>query len=258
MSKFSNYQHIQNFFIRVRDPDKGRKVNACCRVFATPNGAYEFKFYNRPIFQVTPDNVLTFICSNEDAYPAAVSISATLHRIVPLVWLRKRYKFYQVSSYSFIPRGERDWAELFKGLQFDLNSKKFLNAKAPLLERVDKDKKLEWTRLITKFKRGLRVRVKLGAVQAVIDNIIATQDTGKSFMKPDWTSNEWQEFLLDCIVKDEYPMALLVGIARTHIRLSYWGGIKFVSNPESLMSDIDNMMNECSIGLRTKFGVFVD
>ena len=253
--KFRNYEQVQRFFMKCRTPDKGRQVNACCRVFVLPDGTYQFKFYNTPVFTISPSNILTFIVDGKNAYSTAVSTSATMHRIVPLAWTRKRHKVYQVGR-SDIPWQDREWVELFNGLQFDLEARKFTNAKLPMLERIDKDKNLEWKRAITRFKRGLRVRVKLGAVKAITDNIIAKEFTD-TFKRPDWDSEEWQNLLLDSIVKGEYPIQLLEGFARSNIRISYWGSRRLVPNPEE-GSTIDNILSSTSISLRTKFGVFVD
>lgn len=253
--RFWNYAQVQRFFMKCRNPDKGRQVNACCRVFLLPNAVYEFKFCNTPIFSISPSDILTFIVGGKDAYHAAVSISATMHRIIPLAWTRKRHKVYQVGR-SDVHWHNREWVELFNGLQFDLEARKFTNAKPPMLERIDKDKNLEWKRAITRFKRGLRVRVKLGAIKAITDSIMAKESTN-TFKRPDWDSEEWQNLLLDSIVKGEYPIQLLEGFARSNIRISYWGSRKLVCNPED-RSVIDRILDSTSISLRTKFGVFVD
>lgn len=253
--KFRNYEQVQRFFMRVRDPNKGRKVNACCRVFVLPDGAYQFKFHNTPIFSISPSDILTFTVDGKDAYNAAVSISATMHRIVPLAWMRKRQKLYQVGR-SDLYWQDREWVELFNGLQFDLKASKFINAKLPMLERIDKDKNLEWKRAITKFKRGLRVRVKLGAVKAITDNIMA-KESPESFKQPNWESEEWQNLLLNSIVEGEYPIQLLEGFARSYIRVSWWGNRKLVTYSDGFDA-VDKILNDSSVSLRTKFGVFVD
>jgi len=118
---------------------------------------------------------------------------------------------------------------------------------------INEAKRLEWLRALRRFKNGIKLLAKLGALQTYCEQVAAQRREKNEWDRPQWDSEEWIELLYNAIKNEEYPPVLLEGFAKT-------AEITFLaSSPqptvEKTLAAVDEVCKRLSKPLRKKFGV---
>jgi len=262
-----SFANAQAFMVGCRDPLKGRKVNAPSRLYPMTDcknpaqvAGYCLMYGNRPILTITPDDIITFVTDNERAYGVAASLATTLHRAFPCAWNRKAYKRFEIIGGDAPYYNSDSRAELFDGLQYCLKTRKFLNAKPPLHERVDTEKRKEWLAIIKRFRKNIRLRAKIGVFDAIVNDVLS-EFNGDRFAhqagRPNWEDQAWRDLLYNSIINDEYPIELMRGFALSGMVYA-WHSSKLTGTPAMALEAAISVLDSESVYLRQRFGVFND
>jgi hypothetical protein len=254
--EIKNYKGAQAFFARAKSPSKGRPFMNWGRVYKVGSD-FVFYVYDIEVCRITPDDVLVMSIDAKEGKSRSNSLSIVLHRFVPVSWQRARTNCYRILGIGSLHAGEGYWdaakkaPELFKGLMFDLKTGLPLNARPDLTDRVNKDARREWVRALGAFKRGIKVRAKLGVFTTIAQDIVAKRAVN-AWPVPRWDTPEWSNMLYKAIRDTQFPTTLLQGIVLTsNIR---WTAK--IPTPNDAIRWTDSLLDNKSIELRTRFGVF--
>lgn len=111
--------------------------------------------------------------------------------------------------------------------------------------------RLEWRRALRKFKQGLRVRAKIGAFDAICEEIRSERAT-KKWQQPTWGDERWIKFLADSIKQQDYSHTLIKGLIQTAEVNLFW---KNVPLPSFAIDAANYVCKQYSKDLRKHFGV---
>jgi len=106
------------------------------------------------------------------------------------------------------------------------------------------------------FKRGLKVRAKLGVLDTICQDVMAERKLTKTrydWVQPDWSNEKWIDLLFNSIKNNQHPTELLQGFVQS-VRTYHYTTI----NKETTLHAADSVCAELSVQLRRKFGVFGD
>lgn len=120
---------------------------------------------------------------------------------------------------------------------------------------IDEDKRREWLRALRRFKYGIKVRAKLGVLQAICEQVAAQRKSKQVWDAPQWEHDRWVTFLYTCIKNNEYPPELLEGFVKT-AEVTFFNPKK-QPTVEMTIDAMNEVCKQLSKPLRTKFGVFV-
>ena len=147
-----------------------------------------------------------------------------------------------------------------KGLKF--------NAKGVCLNRKEDDtfieipdKRREWRKMLSKFKKGIKARGKVGAFDAIIketEKKLSKDGTSWSLRHkaPNWQSSKWIEFMADCMEHNKFPKDLIVALYHTS-RADYNSFYnKTELDSDSVVQATNKLLKHMSIDLRRHFNVF--
>jgi len=260
-----SYEHFAADYTKCRNKEKGRPIKGWCRLFKEGDDyVVKVNTYGGsgdPLFRVSPDNTITFVMPLEDLMGNAQTVVSSLWRVVPILVERKRKGVYAItSSHSF----NRDWAwlrtkgqEYYAGVKFDLETGECLNPTVNMLDKVIPEVRKQWLRDVKRFKKGLKARAKVGALQGYITKLQEEQSKGHTWAvryryENEWSQPETMQHLLECMKNEEYPPELLmriVGSTRVGWRQSD------ITN-EMVLQNVDAVFDSHSIALRKAYGVF--
>jgi hypothetical protein len=208
-----------------------------------------------PLCRITPDNVCTWVASPRTIWEFCNTLTMALGDALPFVLARVSKARYKIVAYNYLT--EAPWQkcrdhgiEYFEGIKFDLNTAKCLN---PVYTEVDEARRTEWLRAIRKFKRAIKTRAKVGAIDGLISRM-AQQDLFNKIRKekPDWAAQGWVDKLYDAIVDPtKIDNELLQGVALTCVT-GWW--VKTPPTTQSFLETLDNICTNMSVVLRKKFG----
>lgn len=219
------------------------------------------------IFEVDKHNRITFTISQQQLLHYSHSLVTVLYKIVPLILQRKRKDVYQIGKTLREKSGWREWPtimlsvdapEYFTGIQFDLTTQTCLNPRPNLLDTVIPEVRKQWLRDVKRFKRGLKARAKVGALQGYIEevkeerNAHVNGDWGYKNDLPNWEDSRITQQVLDCLRTEQYPPDLLKLVVQT----TYlgWGSGEITSS--MVLENVDKVFNTHSIHYRKAYGVF--
>lgn len=275
MSDFARpitYEDVVAFFARARNPEKGKPLMSWARVYKVGD-TYEVRMGYTVICVITPDNKLTFKMTGQQARAVSITLSQALHRALPFYWERKgtgRYEVLPMAEYHAWKKRNPDgyyWryisslrdqdlsAEVFDGLEYDLTTNKFTNARPKLKNAsVNQDKKLEWLRKLRKLKAAVKVRARMGVLESLMKQVEEERKGINKYQweQPDWSSDTWQEFLYTSLKTEDCSTDLLKAFIKT-ASVGYWS--KSV-NIGDVINAVDSVFRTYSIDLRKRFGVF--
>lgn len=263
-----SYEDVAIWFTRCRNPEKGRPVQSWARMFKVGE-TYELRFGNDVVGVFTPDNKFTFKLSAQQARRCSITLSQALQRAIPFLWYRKStgryvvkptppYEEYKANGgdvYSWEFFQGREGYEVFDGLQFDLNTYEPTNAKPPIGDTINPEKRKEWLRALKKFKRSVHVRAKLGVVDTLIKEVYAERQGAKSrhdWEMPDWNTPTWQDVLYHALSSGELTTDLLKGIVKS-VSTGYYQTT--ITVPD-VLKQCDQICTTYSVDMRRRFGVF--
>tara|TARA_R110000787_G_scaffold229803_1_gene337343 strand:- start:197 stop:778 length:582 start_codon:yes stop_codon:yes gene_type:complete len=153
---------------------------------------------------------------------------------------------------------KKDGAEYFNGIQFDLLTGVCLNAQPNMMDTVKTDVRKAWLRDVKRFKKGLKARAKVGALDGFIRdvkaNTINTTYWAYKNSLPKWTSNEITQLVLESMRTEQYPAELLHLIVATVDT----GWQQRTTTNQDVLRNVDKVFDAHSIHFRKAYGVFGD
>ena len=141
---------------------------------------------------------------------------------------------------------KNDAPEYFQGIKFDLSTGKCLNRRVDMLKSVDTDKRKEWLRLLTRWTRGIKVRMKMG----VFDGLVERRRIEGGNAQGGQTG--LTEPLYNAIINGVHPTDLLYNIV-LQASPTYWN--QTTVTPDDVQRYIKNLQSAHSIYFRQQFGV---
>jgi hypothetical protein len=264
------YDQAKRLYGTCRFPDKGKPVKNWCRLHKVDEN-FELRMDGKTICVFAPDNTLTFTMTSSQAKNYSITLSQALSRAIPIGWERVATGRHRVVHTKRIGKhgGEHRWEawrltmkaegiEIFNGIKFNLDTGECLNAKPTTDAQVVASKRTEWLRALRVFKRGLKVRAKLGVLDAICRDVIQERTQTKTrydWVQPDWSSDKWIDLLFDSIKNNKHPTELLHGFAQSVQGRAYY---HITISKETTLQAADSVCAELSTQLRRKFGVFGD
>lgn len=122
------------------------------------------------------------------------------------------------------------------------------------VERMNVDRQREWRRAVRTWKMGVKVRAKLGVIQALCDEVAQDRHGGATWVAPDWGHDLWVEQLFEAICDNKHPPELLKGFVESAEVTFFATGKQ--PKPERVLEAVDKVYKQLSRRLRVKFGVF--
>lgn len=124
-----------------------------------------------------------------------------------------------------------------------------------LVERMDVDRQREWRKLVKTWKAGVKVRAKLGVIQALCDAVAEERRTNhQRWLRPDWSHDAWVDALYVAIVTNQHPSDLLKGFVES-AEVTFFNTRK-EPYPDRVLEAVDKIYKQLSRRMRVKFGVF--
>lgn len=277
-TNLNSYQDFANDFKKCRNHEAGRPLKGWCRLYQEGEDyvvkLVGWKSSNRPLFRVSPDNVLTFTAPVEEMLGFKQTLVGSLWRLIPFCMERKRKDIYVVAGvndpkfqtaghnahYHDWSKVKKDGAEYFNGIQFDLLTGVCLNTQPNMMDTVKTDVRKAWLRDVKRFKKGLKARAKVGALDGFIKQVgIDKQKNGASYWSwkqglDKWDSPEITQLVLESMRTEQYPPELLHLIVAT-VDIGWQPAA--ITN-DMVFNNVDKVFNTHSIHFRKAYGVFGD
>lgn len=74
----------------------------------------------------------------------------------------------------------------------------------------------EWTRKVRRFKKGLRLRARVGVLDSWCRRVAAArQASPDNWVMPRWQHDRWTQLLFRGVLEEDYSMELLEGFVQT-------------------------------------------
>ena len=255
-----NYNDAAKLFAKARNKDKGKPLNSWARLFKVGDD-YDIRYMSRTLFRIRPDNMLVVMCEPEQLRHCAATVVSALYRVIPFDIIRVGMGRYRIGHFLHItPKTNPEFfnrsllkqqPELFDGLTFSMLTGDCVNRKADLLTTVNPAARKQWLSTLRQYKKGLKVRQRIGALDAIAAAATAEKQKNR-YAKPDWAQDAWKDKLFECIRDQKYPEDLLTGVAQS-VRVYYYQN---TVRPQDILTQFDTLCNQYSIDLRRRFGVF--
>lgn len=273
------YEQMVASFETARYPKKGKPINHNFRLFMADDNKtikiVTFAYGETVLAEVTPDNVITFVAPANHIIGLSQTYTASFYRWFPFMFHRHRKNLYRMehtkrlsekldepladgeSSYSKYNKVLNEAPSYFQGIQFNLLSQECLN-KRPDDKFIEiPEKRKEWRRALMAFKKGLKARAKVHALDGIAEEIRRerSMQSRYSWKQPDWGAKQWLDLLEGSIRKNDYPKELLKGFVQS-ANMNYWGSTNSEATPGEIIKCVDKIMNDVSIEMRRRFDVF--
>lgn len=273
-AEITSYDDAVRFFSRAKSPAAGRPFKSWGRMFKEGND-FVIKIQSQPVLKITPDNKISFVIDGPTGRNYSNTLSSGIHRAVPLLWIRigkGRYRVGHTKILDQITNKRREeskdkWAnpwrvlyeegqELYKDITFDLITGECVNPQRDLLKSVQPEMRTEWLRKLRKFKRNVKLRAKLGAIDGMIAQMNKENNNSPwhhvRSNRPNWQTDEWLDNIVTAMKDETCPPELM----RAFIISSFpmWGNA--TPNGAEVVNTVEGILTEMSIDLRKKFGVF--
>lgn len=259
-----SYDQCARFFAKARDKSKGKPVNSWTRMFYDKvTGSYNFHIYNNLLaFHVTPENKLVFDLSVSKVNAFAQTLVGYMHRITPFRLERIGHGRYSVLVFGdYRAPQNTNPPEYFEGIMFDLDTLNCVNRMQDQTKEVDPERRREWLRAMKRYRMGLQLRAKIGALDAYIVRVKAEAKTATSYdwKHPDWNETQWIAQLADSMKRDDYSYESLSPLIQS-VPTSLFRGAFFYNidniTPQTIVDMFNYLVKSYSIQLRRAFGVF--
>lgn len=190
------HKELHALALRSREPyGKGKYLSAFARLRIIPHAQegqegdkVQFVVYGKPFLTVDTKNICTLEIDTRDVRSI---FSYTLENYIPFQIYRHRTGIYRIAhkltTYKLLELEDKEnlnwdtWRSIMrksqvieKGIQYNLLTGEILNPSTtsePSKCVEDKDKRKSWRRKITAFKKHLRTRARLGAIDEMISKI---------------------------------------------------------------------------------------
>jgi len=253
-----------------RSKANGKPLRRWARMYQEKQG-YQDVFVirlhnNAEIAHITPDNVLEFVMSHGTLRNYSNTIVQMLHKDLPCGIIRIATGRYRIGwtgkagprvNYGTWKQIRTEAPEYFAGLRFNLTTGECINALPDFQRRVIPEKRSDWLRSLSAFKKGIRVRAKLGVFDTLSDQY--TKDHGHlnrwQRPSPDWSDETTFNLLVDAIRNSDFPMELMSLLVQHSYRVSNtWNAPKI--DGKKVQQDVWSLLSSRSVELREAFGVF--
>jgi hypothetical protein len=188
------------------------------------------------------------------SWGASINVSPTLvrvlHKISDFIWFRDAK-----ARYSITHRKQQTLSsDLFTGLQAHWLTGSFANRSVLDTTKVDPDTRRYWLQCLRDYKKGLKVRAKMGVLKTLIDTVVRERNaqTRYQWTQPDWFNPVWVDKLADAIKTQDFSLDLMKALVQTS-DIGYWN--RQLSDTDVLAS-FDKLTKDLSVQLRLRFGVF--
>jgi len=248
-SDIRTYADAEKLFKTARTPSNGKPIRTFARILKDGND-YIIAVKGTNICRIIPDNTLEFIAEVNTVRCNTFTLVGNLHSVIPIAISRVGTGRYRVEhSSTFIAMSQNRWVhmkndapEYFQGIKFDLTTGQCLNRREDMLKSVDTDKRKEWLRLLTRWNRGIKVRMKMGVFDGLIER--RRIEGGSSL--------GLTEQLYKAIINGTHDTQLLYNIV-LQASPTYWN--QTTVTPDDVQRYIKNLQSAHSIHFRQQFGV---
>lgn len=280
-----SYADAEEAWAKVRSPAKGKPIANWLRMYKHGDD-FLFKvtgYGERDLVLLSPDNKFTFVMSNEHLMNQAQTIVSAMHRWLPFTAMRHRKGLYRIAhtkviadkmnnadtkEHEFAYRNhqwQRYWTHYtpmmreqhmyYGGIEFDGDTGECFNPRAEEKLVENPEQRKVWRAALTKFKRGMKARARVHALDGVIDQVWAEREGQNRWhwRQPDWSSPQWMDLLESSIRDNTFSQELLQGFVQ-----SSGDGFYVQHKPTSadVVKAVDKVCNDHSVELRRRFNVF--
>jgi len=277
----NTYEEMLTSFNTARWPDKGKPVNQNWRMFKKGDAIRIVcqGYGTEPLADITPDNIITFVAKESHIINMSQSYVSSFYRWFPFVINRHRKGLYRIrhtknldteihqqtkgsdsqSTYSTFNSVMNSGPSYFCGIQFNLLTGECLNQKPDDKFIEIPAKRKEWRQMLTAYKKGLKARAKVHALDAIAVEVIKEREQSQNHYharQPDWSSEEWLDCLQESMTTLDFPKHLLKGFIESAMSNRGWGRQTEVPTVDELIRTVDRIFADLSIPLRRRFKVF--
>ncbi len=265
----TSYSDCVALFNTCRSEKKGKPLPAGYRMHKH-NDLYTVSCGNIKICEIDSTDTVTFTMSTEQLLNINTSLVCVLFKIIPLMLQRKRKGIYTLtescfsvsymgSNFTHVPKyDDSKTFEYFQGIQFNLPTRTCLNPRPDLLDTVIPKIRKQWLRDVKRFKKGLKARAKVGALQGYIEEVTEERKANNfgnwryTQSLPKWDSPEITQQVLECLRTETYPPSLLKLLVQT--TALDWNQTK--PTDSMVLANVDTVFNSNSVHYRSSYGVF--
>lgn len=278
-----DYADCERMFSTCRNPEKGKPMRSWCRLFKNQD-VYEVCYvpwnYDKGavIAEFHPDGRIVLPSDSHSWRNMHGSLSMALHNAIPILTERMGRGRYRIAHTGFLdrvtpPREQVDnyyqsWWDAFKenaneyfaGMTFN-HEGLCINPQSATSGEIDVEKRRTWLRMLRRFKRGLKARAKVGALQQhakrVYDKHAEMEKNGKhrwQWELPNWKSKKYYDMLKEAMQTNEFTPEFLDAFVESATPNTYGNTI---ATDAHILQHVDTLMSELSYSLRRDFGVFI-
>ncbi len=272
-----NYEQAKVLFGTCRSPDKGKPLLSKWRLFKEgDNYVISIPQYNPwvngqkpeieylPLCEIDPDHTLTFVMPHSKLLCNSNSISTVLQKLTSITYERAGKDRYRVGGYfatkarwggmyNIMHKGS---PEYFNGIQFNLLTRECLNPQPDMMETIISEERTQWLRDLRRYKKGLKARAKVGALQGHIEEVTKELAEAKNRWRyvgncPTWTDPVWAEKLIKSMREEDYSHEILKAFVQSALRIR-----SNTLDDKSVLRAVDYVFTSNSVYLRKVYGVF--
>lgn len=254
-NQLTSYAEIAKYFSKCRSPVQGRPLRHGVRLYREGD-SYVVKTYRcsdrTPILKVLPNNTVTFLAPLEYIIQHPYSMTRALYSVVPFYMQRVNKGIYRVACSAAMPLKYSTWGthpdweymrsqapQYFNGIKFDFHTGRCINPQPDQLTVEIPRRRKVWRRDLRRYKRGLKARIKVGALRGFVDY---------AYSRTVWTDEKWTDLLVRSMKTDTYPQDILRAFARSPADLD--------PDDNSMLKAVDRVFTAHSEHFRQKYGVF--
>jgi hypothetical protein len=272
-----SYENALKFVNSARNVSKGKALRSWARafidnetkvVYVVPKWDFETR-----LAEFHPDNTLHMTVAPQYVARWATTIVGSIHRALPVSFLRVGTQRYRIESNQTMvdvtkegkQRNNEDYhsyvhsyrhiktqaPEYFQGMILDLKTNTWTNRKPDRLSNVDTKVRSEWLSKLKVFKRGIKLRAKMGVFDGLINQVQAQDGATRRWERPNPKLETKMKVIADAIRNDEYPVELMKDFV-LHAHRNQWHNL----NSTIVVNQIDDYLKQQSINIREAFGVF--
>ena len=278
-----DYADCERMFSTCRNPEKGKPMRSWCRLFKNQD-VYEVCYvpwnYDKGavIAEFHPDGRIVLPSDSHSWRNMHGSLSMALHNAIPILTERMGRGRYRIAHTGFLdrvtpPREQVDnyyqsWWDAFKenaneyfaGMTFN-HEGLCINPQSATSGEIDVEKRRTWLRMLRRFKRGLKARAKIGALQQHAKRIYEKhqemEKNGKhrwQWEMPNWKSKKYYDMLKEVMQTNEFTPEFLDAFVESATPNTYGNTL---ATDAHILQHVDTLMSELSYSLRRDFGVFI-
>ncbi len=284
-----DYADCERMFSTCRYPEKGKPIRTWCRLYKEQD-VYVLKYMmwvfgqqdkdqnTLPIAEFHPDGRIVLPSDSNEWRNMHASLSTALHNAIPILTERMGRGRYRIAHTGLMdrvtpPREQggnyyQSWWDAFKehgteyfaGMTFN-DDGVCTNPQYATSGEIDTEKRRVWLRMLRRFKRGLKARAKVGALQQhakrIYDKHAEMEKKGQhrwQWQMPNWKSKKYYAMLKEAMQTNEYTPEFLEAFVESATPNTYGNTL---ATDAHILQHVDTLMNDLSYQLRKDFGVFV-